>query len=171
MHRREETLAQVAGLLKATTGDVVTATERLLAQRQDLERQIKQLRAGGAAQTAELTAQDFDGVPVVVHLLDGADPETLANLADSAAQRLGSAVIVLGTVNAGKVSLAAKVTPDLIAQGIHAGNLVREAAKITGGGGGGRPDFAQAGGRDPGRLAEALAAVPGLIAAQRSAAK
>ncbi len=171
MHRREETLAQVAGLLKASTGDVVTATERLLAQRQDLEKQIKLLRAGGAAQTAELSAQDFNGVPVVVHMLEGADPETLANLADSTAQRLGSAVIVLGTVNAGKVSLAAKVTPDLIAQGIHAGNLVRETAKITGGGGGGRPDFAQAGGRDPGRLAEALAAVPSLIAAQRSAAK
>ena len=104
----------------------------------------------------------------MVKQLDNADPEMLANLADSTAQKLRSAVIVLGTVNAGKVFLAAKVTPDLIAQGLHAGNLVREVAKITGGGGGGRADFAQAGGRDPGKLAEALAAVPSLITAQRA---
>ena len=170
VQKREETLAQIAGLLKANTNDVLTATERLLAQRQDLEKQNRQLRTGGgSAQATELTPQDLDGVAVVVKQLDNADPEMLANLADTTAQKLHSAVIVLGTVNAGKVSFAAKVTPDLIAQGVHAGNLVREVAKITGGGGGGRADFAQAGGRDPGKLAEALAAVPSLITAQRAA--
>jgi len=170
VQRREETLMQLAGLLKSSASDVLTATERLLAQRQDLEKQNKQLRAGGGgAQTAELTPQDLNGIAVVIKQLDSADPEMLANLADSTAQRLHSAVIVLGTVSAGKVSFAAKVTPDLIAQGLHAGNLVREVAKIAGGGGGGRADFAQAGGRDPGKLAEALAAVPGLITAQRTA--
>ena len=169
VQRREETLMQLAGLLKSSASDVLTATERLLAQRQDLEKQNKQLRAGGGgAQTAELTPQDLNGIAVVIEQLDSADPEMLANLADSTAQRLHSAVIVLGTVSAGKVSFAAKVTPDLIAQGLHAGNLVREVAKIAGGGGGGRADFAQAGGRDPGKLAEALAAVPGLITAQRT---
>lgn len=169
VQRREETLMQLAGLLKSSASDVLTATERLLAQRQDLEKQNKQLRAGGGgAQTAELTPQDLNGIAVVIKQLDSADPEMLANLADSTAQRLHSAVIVLGTVSAGKVSFAAKVTPDLIAQGLHAGNLVREVAKIAGGGGGGRADFAQAGGRDPGKLAEALAAVPGLITAQRT---
>ena len=169
VQRREETLMQLAGLLKSSASDVLTATERLLAQRQDLEKQNKQLRASGGAQTAELTPQDLNGIAVVIKQLDSADPEMLANLADSTAQRLHSAVIVLGTVSAGKVSFAAKVTPDLIAQGLHAGNLVREVAKIAGGGGGGRADFAQAGGRDPGKLAEALAAVPGLITAQRTA--
>jgi alanyl-tRNA synthetase len=169
VQRREETLSQLAGLLKANTNDVLTATERLLAQRSDLEKQNRQLRAGGGgAQSADLTPQDLDGVAVVVIQLDSADPEMLANLADTTAQKLHSAVIVLGTVNAGKVSFAAKVTPDLIAQGLHAGNLVREVAKITGGGGGGRADFAQAGGRDPGKLVEALAAVPSLITAQRA---
>ncbi len=170
VQRREETLAQLAGLLKSNTNDVLTAAERLIAQRSDLEKQNRQLRTGGgAAQSADLTPTDLDGVAVVVKQLDNADPEMLANLADSTAQRLHSAVIVLGTVNAGKVSFAAKVTSDLIAQGLHAGNLVREVAKITGGGGGGRADFAQAGGRDPGKLAEALAAVPGLVTAQRAA--
>jgi len=74
----------------------------------------------------------------------------------------------LGGVNEGKISLLAKVTPDLVSQGFHAGNLVREVAKMTGGGGGGRADFAQAGGRNPEKLQEALDAVPGLVAAQKA---
>jgi alanyl-tRNA synthetase len=98
--------------------------------------------------------------------MDGADSEALAALADRTAQKLGSAVIVLGSVTDGKVSFAAKVTKDLVAQGLNAGGIVREAAKIAGGGGGGRPDFAQAGGRDPGKLQDALDAVPRLIASQ-----
>jgi alanyl-tRNA synthetase len=169
VNRREETLSQVASLLKSSPNDVVTAAERLLAQRRELEAENRKLKAGGgAAQADELKPQDVNGIPVVVHRLDGADAETIANLADRAAQRLKSAVIVLGSVTNGKVALASKVTPDLVAQGLHAGNLVREVAKITGGGGGGRPDFAQAGGRDPGKLQAALDAVPSLIAAQRN---
>jgi alanyl-tRNA synthetase len=169
LNRREETLAQVAALLKANPNDLLTATERLLTQRQDLERQIKQLKmGGGAAQTADLAPQDVDGVPVVVQALENADPETVANLADRVAQQQQSVVAVFGTVVEGKVYFAAKVTKDLTAQGLHAGNLVREIAKIAGGGGGGRPDFATAGGRDPGKLQQALDAVPALVAAQRS---
>ncbi|HLK61703.1 MAG TPA: alanine--tRNA ligase, partial [Chthonomonadaceae bacterium] len=166
VNRREETLSQVASLLKSSPNDVVTAAERLIAQRQDLEKQIRQLKSGGAAQAAELKPQEVRGVPVVVHALENADAETIANLADATAQRLGSAVIVLGTVADGKVAFAAKVTKDLTARGLHAGNLVREVAKLAGGGGGGRPDFAQAGGRDPGKLQEALDAVPRLVESQ-----
>ena len=105
-------------------------------------------------------------VQVIAMELDGADAETVANLADRAAKQFGSLAIVLGSVSDGKVAFAAKVTPDLVSRGIHAGNLVREVAKVTGGGGGGRPDFAQAGGKDPGRLKEALEAVPGIIESQ-----
>jgi alanyl-tRNA synthetase len=103
----------------------------------------------------------------VVQKLESGDAESLANLADRAAQQLKSAVIVLGVATNGKVTFTAKVTRDLVEQGLHAGNLVREVAKIAGGGGGGRPDFAQAGGRDPEKLQDALDAVPALIAAQR----
>jgi alanyl-tRNA synthetase len=167
VNRREETLAHVAALLKSHPNDVVTAAEHLIAQRQELERQNRQLKAGGgAAQAAELTPRDVQGVPVVVHKMENADAETVANLADRTAQRLHSAVIVLGAVHEGKVAFAAKVTRDLVEKGLHAGNLVREVARIAGGGGGGRPDFAQAGGRDPGKLDEALNAVPGLVETQ-----
>ena len=166
VNRREETLAVVAGLLKTNPNDVVTAAERLIGQRQELERQNRQLKAGGAGQAEDLTPVDVHGIPVVVHRLDGADGETIANLADRTAQKLGRAVIVIGGVTDGKVSFAAKVTKNLVDAGLHAGSLVREVAKLAGGGGGGRPDFATAGGRDPGKLQDALDAVPRLIESQ-----
>ncbi len=72
--------------------------------------------------------------------------------------RLKSGVVILGGAGGGKVSLAVKVSKDLVERGLHAGNIVKEAARVAGGGGGGRPDFAQAGGKDPSKLAEALAA-------------
>ena len=71
-------------------------------------------------------------------------------------ERLGSGVIVLGTVVDGRPNLLVMVTPDLTSRGLHAGELVKQAAQVTGGGGGGRPEMAQAGGRDASRLDEAL---------------
>ena len=165
---RENTLAQIAALLKTSPANVLTATEKALAQRQELEKQIRQLRQGGAAGNGvSLAPQTIAGVAVVVSAIENADSESLANLADSTAQKLGSGVVVLGSVSEGKVQFAAKVTKDLTTQGFHAGNIVREVAKIAGGGGGGRPDFATAGGRDPGKLQAALDAVPGLVEAQK----
>jgi alanyl-tRNA synthetase len=96
------------------------------------------------------------GVALVIGALPNADGEALANLADREAQKRGSAVVVLGGASGGKVQFVAKVTADLVGRGAHAGNLLREVAKVAGGGGGGRPDFAQAGGRDASKLQEAL---------------
>ena len=167
VNKREEMLLQASALLKANPVEIVPAVERLIAQRKELEKQNRLLKTGsGAAQAAELTAQSVNGISVVAHRLENADAETVANLAASAAIQFGSAIIVLGTVNDGKVTFAAKVTDDLVARGFHAGNLVREVAKVAGGNGGGRPDFAQAGGRDPDKLQAALDAVPALVVAQ-----
>jgi alanyl-tRNA synthetase len=166
--RREQTLVGVASLLRTNPNDLVTAAERLIQQRQELERQVRQLKTtGGAAQAADFTPTDVDGIPVVVERIDGADAEAIAALADRTAGRLPSAVILLAGVTDGKIAFASKVTKDLVARGLNAGALVREVARMTGGGGGGRPDFAQAGGRDASKLPEALAAVPGLILSQR----
>jgi alanyl-tRNA synthetase len=97
--------------------------------------------------------------------------DTLRNIADQMKAKLGSAVIVLGSAGGDKVNLVAAVTPDLVAKGFHAGKLVKEAAARCGGGGGGRPDMAQAGGKDPSKLAEALEAVERIVAAQQADAK
>ena len=166
--KREETLLQTASLLKSNPNDLTAATERLIAQRRELEQENKKLKAqGGAAQAAELLPQDVGGVPVVVHSFEDTDSETLLNLATATAQQLGSAIVVLASTVEGKVIFAVKVTQNLTAQGYHAGNLIREIAKMTGGGGGGRADFAQAGGRDASKLAEALMTVPDLVTAQK----
>jgi alanyl-tRNA synthetase len=109
--------------------------------------------------------QDVNGVKLVAATMDEADPETLKAAADQIADRLGSGVVVLGTANDGKVTFVAKVTKDLAGKA-HAGNLVREVAKVAGGGGGGRPDFAQAGGKDPAKLADAIAAATDALRAQ-----
>jgi alanyl-tRNA synthetase len=80
----------------------------------------------------------------------------LRTMADELKNKLGSGVIILGAVNGEKVNLIAAVTKDLTSKGLHAGKLVKAAAEICGGGGGGRPDMAQAGGKNPDKLAEAL---------------
>jgi alanyl-tRNA synthetase len=141
------------------------AIEKLVAQRSELEKQIRRLQAGAASQ-GELATADVEGVPVVTGRVDGLDGEGLAAVSDREAARRGSAVIVLGAVTDGKVVFVAKVSPDLVARKLHAGNLVREIARLAGGGGGGRPDFAQAGGRTPEKIDPALAAAPDIVRAQ-----
>lgn len=164
VQKQEEMLNLVAGLLKTSPAMVVTATEKVLEQRTELEKQNRQLKMGGnTAQSTELVPKTIQGIPMVIERLDGTEPEALANLADKTAQRLGSAVVLLAAVTEGRVLFAAKVTPDLVEKGVHAGNLVRNVAKMTGGGGGGRPDFAQAGGKNPDLLPQALEAVPNFI--------
>jgi alanyl-tRNA synthetase len=105
-------------------------------------------------------------VQVLATAIEGADAQSLREAVDSLKGRLGSAVIVLGTVTEdGKVALVAGVTADVSAK-VRAGDLVGEISKLVGGRGGGRPDFAQAGGTDPSKLVEALAQVQKLVAAK-----
>jgi alanyl-tRNA synthetase len=92
--------------------------------------------------------------------------EAMRALSDDLRGRLGSGIVVLGAVREGSVQFVGAVSKDLVDKGYHAGNLIREVAKIAGGGGGGRPDFAQAGGKNPERLDEALAKAKELVAAQ-----
>jgi alanyl-tRNA synthetase len=88
------------------------------------------------------------------------DVDTLRQMTDWFRDKLGSSVVAVGAVVDDKPLIVAAVTDDLVSRGMHAGNLVRDAAKIMGGGGGGRPTMAQAGGKDSSKLAEALASVP-----------
>ena len=92
---------------------------------------------------------------------------SLRNLGDEIRNRLGSGVVVLASVLKDKISFVTMVTKDLNAQGVSAGNIIKEVAKATGGSGGGRPDMAQAGGKDVDKIDEALALVPELIMTQK----
>ncbi len=104
---------------------------------------------------------------MIVARVDNVTGDALRELADNLIHRLESGVVVLGAPADGKVQFVSEVSKDLVTQGYHAGNLVREVAKLAGGGGGGRPDFAQAGGKNPECLNEALAKAKEIVAAQK----
>jgi alanyl-tRNA synthetase len=100
--------------------------------------------------------------------VDAADTAQLRELGDWLRDKLSSGVIVLGTIIEEKPHLLTMITPDLVKQGYHAGNLVKALAQMVGGGGGGRPDMAQAGGRDAASLDSAIASVARLLQEQRA---
>ena len=107
---------------------------------------------------------EIDGVPVLAARVEAPDADTLREMADWFRDKVRGGVIVLGSVIDDKPLLIAATTKALVQErGVHAGNLVRDLARMVGGGGGGRPDMAQAGGRDPSKLQEALDKVPALV--------
>ena len=107
--------------------------------------------------------QDVDGVALLAARVEADQDEIMRQMADWFRERHPSGVVVLGAVMNGRPQLVAAVTPDLVERGLHAGRLVKAVAQVVGGGGGGRPTLAQAGGRDASRLAEALDGVPGVV--------
>jgi alanyl-tRNA synthetase len=168
IRERDGLLAAVSAELGGTVADVPARVEGLRNQIAELRREVQRLRrSGGANVLSELLtgARDVAGVRLVSGALEDADVEMLKEAADRLTEQLGSGVVVLGGVRDGKVSFVAKVSKDLAGRA-HAGNLVREVARIAGGGGGGRPDFAQAGAKDPGKLNDALATVETALRAQ-----
>ena len=165
----EATLKRVAGSLRATPAELESKVAQLLEQQKKLEREMAGLRAklsSGANTDLAAQAVQVNGVNVLAAKIDGADAQSLRDAADHYKSRLGEAVIVLGTqVADDKVSLVSAVSSALAGR-VSAGTLIGEVAKIVGGRGGGRPDFAQAGGNDPAKLDAALQAVPELVARQ-----
>jgi alanyl-tRNA synthetase len=166
---RWQWLQQAAEALETSPDRVIAAINELHERIRELERKLQEAEEQRALQQVDelmKQVQEVAGVKVVTGIVSGVSPAALRRLADELEVRLRSGVIVLGTVDDGKVLLVSKVTKDIVAKGGHAGNLVREVAKLTDGGGGGRPDFAQAGGRNPAKLHDALRKVPELVAQQ-----
>jgi alanyl-tRNA synthetase len=165
VQEREQRLRQIGATLKASEEEAVERLERLLAQSRELERRLEKLQRDQAkSQSGDLLAQarERDGVKVLATRVDGLDDKALRELVDRLKEKLGSSVIALGASDGAKVTLIAAVSKDLT-QRFHAGDLIKRIAPVVGGNGGGRPDFAQAGGKDPSRLDEALAMVYELV--------
>jgi alanyl-tRNA synthetase len=163
--REEAALRESAGLLKIPPLELPRRLAALLEDQKRLEKQLAQLEsklARNQAQDLVAGARQVAGVPVLVARLDGLDPDGLRSVVDTLRERLPSGVICLGGATDGKVSLVAAVSKDLMKR-FPAGRLVQEIARMVGGGGGGRPDLAQAGGKDASKLDEALAAVAGWV--------
>ncbi|MCB8944935.1 MAG: alanine--tRNA ligase [Ardenticatenaceae bacterium] len=163
---RLHTLERLAHKLNAPLPEVENRLESLLNENRQLQKELEQAqRQLAKGQFDDLLAQmqQVNGVNVLAAQVVVADVNGLREMADWFRDKVGSGTAVLATVNNDKPIIIAVVTPDLIQRGMKAGDLVREVAKIVGGGGGGRPDMAQAGGKDASKLGEALAVVPGLV--------
>jgi alanyl-tRNA synthetase len=160
--RTEQSLREIAALIKANRDDVEDKVKQLVERGRKLEREVAGLKsklASGQGGDLSSGAVEVAGVKVVATRIDGADAPALRDAVDQVKSKLRSAVIVLASVQApDKVVLIAGVTQDQVAK-VKAGDLVNVVAQKVGGRGGGRPDLAQAGGNDPARLDEALAAV------------
>ena len=162
-------LAEAAGRLRAGKAELPARIEHLQAELKRAQKETASLRAKGAASSADDllgSAEAVDDFRVVAGRVSDVPVEAMRSLADRLVAKLGSGVVVLGTVQDSKVLFVAEVSKDLVKRGLHAGNLVREVAKAAGGGGGGRPDFAQAGAKDPSKMDAALAMVRELVEAQ-----
>ena len=159
-------LDTVAAGLRVQPEQTVEAVQRLQEQNRQLERELEQTRAKLSRQQSETLldhAVRLNGLAVLAQQVEANDVDALRQMTDWFRDKLGSSVVVLGSVINDKPMLVAAATDDAIKKGIHAGNLVRDAAKIVGGGGGGRPNMAQAGGRHADKLPEALGQVAGWV--------
>lgn len=173
VQEEDERVRAIAAKLNATPATLADAVEKLTQSHRDLEKRVEALEQQSAARRSGSLAEaatEVEGVAVVAARVDGLSVEALRTMGDQACAKLGTAVVVLGAEVEGRVLFIAKAANEAVARGVHAGNLVREVARRTGGGGGGRPDFAQAGGRDPSKLAEALNLVTDLVRSQLQAA-
>ena len=163
--KQAQILAQVASKLNTSEDSVLATVEKLSATVKQLEKELEgQKRKGALGQLDQLAAQVqiIKGVKLIAAEVSGIDKETLRQLVDSLRQKLGSGVVVLGTIHEEKVALIAGVTKDLTAK-VHAGKLIQALSKLVGGSGGGRPDLAEAGGKDTAALKSALSTIPALL--------
>jgi alanyl-tRNA synthetase len=171
MLTQQQVLESSARALRSTWSDLPLQIEAQQERIRGLEREAERLRGQlASARAGDLLEQavDVNGVRVLATRAEVDGKDALRQMGDRLRDRLGSGVIVLGAVIEGRPSLLAMVTPDLVGRGIRAGDIVRETATIVDGRGGGRPELAEAGGKDPERLDDALAAVATIVARSAS---
>lgn len=159
--RLQDTLRQIADILKTSVEDAPARIERLLSDLHNLEAEVAELKSKAASdRVSELvkSAVDVAGTRMIVSNVDGVDHGQLRTICDGIRERLNSGVVLLSSSIGGKLSFVSVVTRDLVNKGLSAVDIVNAAARAAGGGGGGRPDMAQAGAKDPDRLADAMRA-------------
>jgi alanyl-tRNA synthetase len=154
---RAREMRELAATLRVPEREVVGAVQKLAERVKELERRPREPASDAAGPLVE-SAEEVAGIRVVAQAVDAPDAKALLELSDQVRQKLGDGAVVLGTAADGRVHLVANFAPAVVERGPKAVEVVREAAQLVGGGGGGRDTMAQAGGRDPEKLPEALAA-------------
>ncbi|MFP4191557.1 MAG: alanine--tRNA ligase [Candidatus Hydrogenedentota bacterium] len=165
IHDREQRLAQASALLHASPEELEARVQSLLEENRRLSREVerwKQAAATGGATDFTSQIQQVDGINLLATEVPEQDPKGLRMVLDSLRDKVASGVVVVGSASEGKASLCVSVSDDLVEK-IRAGDIVKELAPIVGGGGGGRADMAQAGGKNPEKLAEAIGKAPEVV--------
>ena len=163
---QSSTLEALSNRLQTPVADLEARLDSYMQETDDLRRRLATLERSLLRTEAEALLQrvaEVDGVRVVSGRTSAHNADGMREMGDFIRDKLSSCVVTLGALSGGSPILVTMVTPDLVARGLNAGNIARDAAKLMGGGGGGRPEMAQAGGRQPEKLDEALAAVPNLV--------
>ena len=166
MKEKTDLIAETAQVLKANPNELATRARSITAEVKDTQKKLEALEGKlSSLKATELFASaiEIGGVKLVAAEVENANTELLRTMGDSLRDAHPEVVALLATVANGKVMLTATCGKAALAQGAHAGNIVKKAASMVGGGGGGRPDSASAGGKDPAKLAEALAAAPEIL--------
>jgi len=155
----EDDLNRISYIMKTNRKDLYSKVQGVMEELKAKDREIESLKLKMASSiTDEIlnSRKNIAGIDVIAYKVENMDMNSLRNLGDKLKNALGSGVIVLASVDNEKIYFLSMVTKDLVEKGIHAGNIVKEVARVTGGGGGGRPDMAQAGGKDVTKVDEAL---------------
>ncbi|WP_313756405.1 alanine--tRNA ligase [Tissierella sp.] len=169
MNNMEESIGELSDILKTNKNNLLEKARTLVDEAKDKEKEIESLKTKMASSIADEILSSkliVSEVSTIVYKVDNMDMNSLRNLGDEIKSRLGSGVVVLASVKNDKLSFVGMVTKDIVGKGVHAGNIIKEVAMKTGGGGGGREDMAQAGGKDINKVDEALSIVPNLIKEQ-----
>lgn len=169
MEEQLHILDNAAALLKCQVADVPKRIEAVQGDVRQLQRDHESLQSKlSRLEAADLLSKtkSIGDITLLATEVNASSMDVLRSVADELKTKLSSAVLVLGAVSEDKVNLLVVVSPELVARGVHAGKLIKELAPICGGGGGGKPELAQAGGKDPSKLADALAAAEQLLLAQ-----
>lgn len=167
---REELLLNSAKLLKTTPTNLPTKIDDLLKNNKKQEKTIEELKnklSGGIVEELLNKKEIISGISTIISRQDELDMDGLRKLGDQLRDKLESGLVILATSKNNKINFVVMATKDVIQQGIHAGKLIGQIAKIAGGGGGGRPDMAQAGGKDINKISEALHKAKEIIELQR----
>ena len=155
-------IREISEILKCSEKDIINRLDQQNTEIKEREKEISQLKskiAGNSEDEILSSVKEIKGVKLAVGVLNDIDGEALRELGDKIKNKIISGLVVLGSTSDDKVQFIAMATKDVIAKGIHCGNIIKEIAKIAGGGGGGRPDMAQAGGKFPEKLKEAISQV------------
>ena len=159
VEEKQKLLKEVCQALKCNEKDVISKISHQGIELKEKEKEISELKSkltSGAEDEILNSAKEIKGIKVVSYAVEGVDGNALRDLADKIRDKVGSGVVVLASASNDKVNLVAMATKDSLQKGIHCGKIIKEVASIVGGGGGGRPDMAQAGGKNPEKIAEAI---------------